>query len=357
MIWLILLLAAVVLGLLQSKWAQTALQRLKVDVELDQLLVQPGESVKLRTTVANYSKLPVLFVRLQVHLPLQAKIAAEPAWIREHCTETLQRRHVEERFSLFGLRSSTRTTDFAVSARGEYRIGSFRLSTGDLLGFRESSRDGTGQSLVVMPDRAADRQALSAVGGFLGDRSVRRFIMEDPVLTVGFRDYTGSEPMKAISWTRSAVAGKLQVKQFDHTAEQTVMVLLNVEGGRPEQLEGCFRLARMACEQLEKRKISYGLRTNGNLPGPVSKLFYLPEGLGESHLHSVLYSLGRADYACYYSLGYLLQQTLQHRRNNEAYILITPVLGPQEQAGVRRLASAAGNEICVLVGEQEVRSE
>lgn len=182
--------------------------------------------------------------------------------------------------SLMPRQRCRRQVRFAIGKRGAYQVGSYRLSAGDLLGVSEVSVHGGGQELVVMPERSDDLGMLQALGGFLGDISVRRFILEDPILTVGFRDYTGREPMKAISWTRTAMTGALQVKQYDHTAEQNVVVLLNVEGGSGKDLEECFRMTRSVCEELERKKIPYAFRTNGNLPGPVGKVFSLASGLG-----------------------------------------------------------------------------
>lgn len=353
MIWIVLLLAAVLLAIAQSRWAGAALRKLSLEGSTDHVLAEPGEKITWSAKLNNHSRLPVLFSRLQLHFPGNTVFAAEDAWISSHCRQTLQQWHVEEKFSLLPLKSRTRKIVFSLPDRGVYSIGSYRLSAGDLLGFREEAMNGPGESVVVMPREAKNQKLLEALGGFLGDISVRRFILEDPILTVGFRDYTGREPMKSISWTRSATAGKLQVKQFDHTAEQTVMILLNVEGGKPEQLEGCFRLMRSVCQQLERRKIPYGLRTNGSLPGPVSKLFFLAEGLGSSHLNAILYALGRADYACYHSFRYLTQQTLQHRKKNEAYILITPHVDGDTRNCLKLLQTAVGNPVCVLSGEEE----
>ena len=60
--------------------------------------------------------------------------------------------------------------------------------------------------------------------------------------------------MRAISWTRTAQTGTLQVKQYDYTAERHIVVLLNTEGAEEKQLEECLRLTRSVCEKLEQRK-------------------------------------------------------------------------------------------------------
>lgn len=354
MSWLILGLAALVLAVLERIWAPYALKSLRFRGSCDHAMAEPGQTVTWSGTVENTSRLPIPFVRLIETFPHQAKVKAEDKWVQEHCNQSVLQWYVEEKMTIAPRQSRTRKVQFAVERRGVYRIGSYQLSAGDLLGFREASKTGDSQELVIIPELSKNKQSIDAVGGFLGDISVRRFILEDPILTVGFRDYTGREPMKSISWTRTATAGKLQVRQYDHTAEQHVMILLNVEGASEEELEECFRLMRTVCEELERKKIPYGFRTNGNLQGPVGKLFWMAEGLGSRHVNTILYGLGRADGTCYYSFRSLTNRTLQHRKSNESYIVVTPPLTEKSAPCVRALEAAVGNGVCVLIGKAEV---
>lgn len=346
------LLAGLLLAFLEKNWAGWALKKLRFTGSCDRVFAEPGEAVTWKATVENTWRLPVPFVRVWESFPTAAKVKAEPGWVRSHCREAMRQWHVEERLSLLPRQRITRSVAMTFEKRGVYTLGGTRLSAGDLFGFNEETLDIPGQSIVVIPERSKKRISTQAVGGFLGDISVRRFILEDPILTIGFRDYTGREPMKAVSWTRTAVTGTMQVKQYDHTAEQTVQVLLNVENGTPGALEEAFRLTRSVCEELEKKKIPFGLRTNGNLPGPVGKLFHLSDGLGQSHLSTILYALGRADYTCYQSFRYLTTQTLRHRKSNEAYIVITPALREDGKACIRSLEQAVGSALCVLTAEE-----
>lgn len=353
----VVLLAVILLAVLNHLWAPESLKKLRLHGSSDKLLAEPGETVTWTAVVENHSRLPVLFARLWQHFPAEAQIAGDPKWIESHRTVSFQQWHTEERMSLMPRQRCTRSVSFTFEKRGAYSVGNYRLSAGDLLGVSETGRAGTGREIVVMPHRSKNAAAIQALGGFLGDISVRRFILEDPILTVGFRDYTGREPMKAISWTRTAMTGSLQVRQYDHTAEQIVVVLLNVENGAGETLEECFRLTRTVCETLESRKISYAFRTNGNLPGPVGKVFSLAEGLGGTHLSTILYGLGKADDTCFQSLRYLVRHTLNQRKNHEAYIVITPPLNEQGIAAVKMLESAAGSGVCLLTAEaQEVEA-
>ena len=63
----------------------------------------------------------------------------------------------------------------------------------------------------------------------------------------GFRDYTGREPMKQISFTATARTGRMMVKQFDHTLDVTVSVVLNLDARLPSGMarplmETCFSM-------------------------------------------------------------------------------------------------------------------
>ena len=354
MIWILVILAIVILSLLERRWAPYALQRIQFHGQCDKILAQPGETVTWTSTVENHSPLPLPFVRLELRFPNELKATNNDNRSRLHRRTGLQKWHTEERLSLRARQSKSRTLTFVPTRRGEFSPGACRLSIGDLLGFEESALEIPPQTLVVMPEKAGHKQSLNAVSGFLGDISVRRFILEDPILSTGFRDYTGREPLKDVSWTRTAMTGALQVKQYDHTAEQSVTVLLNTEGGTAEELEGAFRLTRSVCEELEHRKIPFSIRTNGSLPGPVSKLFHLGEGLGSQHLNTILYGLGRADYTCYFSFSQLVRKALDQRKSNESFIVITPREDPSLIPGIRQLEAASGSPVCILYGCKEV---
>ena len=347
MIWLCL--AVVVLIILDRILTPKLLATLKYESRFDCIMAEPNEPVTLESTIENSRRLPVPFVRLQHRLPSDAELCDETNIVRD----TLFYRNTEEKFSVRSRSYVKKSFRFSIGRRGIFEVGKYQLSVGDFFGFREERHFGDGSSIVIIPSRCERISTLQALGGFIGDISVRRFIMDDPILTIGFRDYTGHEPMKSISWTRTATAGSLQVKEFDRTAEQTVTVLLNVSGGSDEELEDCFRLTRTVCERLEKEKIPYAFRTNGFLPSPTGAIFNLPDGLGYHHLSTILYGLGGANYTCFYSLHTLIHQSLMKRKHNESFIVITPEPDENDQLILQRLQAFSSNPMCVLVGKED----
>ena len=343
MIWVCL--AVIILIILDRIFTPKLLAALRYSARFDRVIAEPNEPITLQATIENSKRLPIPFVRLQHQLPPDAELCRE-------ATDAALLRSNEEKFSLAKRACVQKSFRFSINRRGIYDVGNYRLSVGDLFGFREESLFGEGDKIVIIPAKSDRVNALQALGGFIGDISVRRFIMDDPILTVGFRDYTGREPMKSISWTRTAISGSLQIKEFDHTAEQTVTVLLNVSGGTDEELEDCFRLARTVCERLEQEKIPYAFRTNGFLPSPTGAIFTLPDALGQSHLSTILCGLGGANYTCFYSLHSLIHQSLLKRKHNESFIVVTPEPDENDRLILHHLQSFSSNPICVLVGKE-----
>lgn len=353
MIWLFLICLAVLAGVLEWKLAGWTLADLRYAASCDTLLAEPGQAVTFTSTVENQGLLPVLYIQLVEYLPAGAELQEDEAWIAEHVYSRAKELCVKDRTYLLPRRRRTSRLRFSMPQRGWYRLGGAVVSAGDFLGMRESSRQETpGGELVVIPSRCGAPDVLRTLGGFLGDISVRRFILADPILTVGFREYTGREPLKDISWTQTARSGRMLVKQYDYTVDVTVTVLLNAEGGTHAQLEQCYRLTRTVCEELEARGIPYAFRTNGDLIGPVDFVSFVSEGLGRRHLQTILYGLGRAHCLCMSSLESLVEKCIRSQRPNEGFLVVTPPLSPRQRALVDRLRG--GGTVCVLTGEEDL---
>ena len=169
---------------------------------------------------------------------------------------------------------------------------------------------------------------------------------------LGFREYTGREPQKQIAWTQSLRAGKLLVKEFDHTLDLSVTVLLDVALHNDPQgealIEECFRLARTVCETLEQQRIQYGFLTNAMAAGALGHWQSVTEGLGESHLMAILEGLGRATYDHVEDFEETLERAARMAEQGRSHVIITPVKDERVQAGARLLEARTGGQVCIL---------
>lgn len=214
----------------------------------------------------------------------------------------------------------------AISKRGRYILKNPLLFFGDFLGLREKRRElGLFREVVVAPREYEDTSVTQVLGKFLGEYSVRRFIFEDPVLTLGFREYSGREPMKMISWKQSAQRQTLMVKEYDHTIEPVLSILVNVETlseNASEQIEKTFSIARSVCSSLESKGISYDIYTNASLAGGDSCT--ITEGLGARHFSKVMELLGRSMTQAAFSYSKLLKLARETGGNERGLIIISP---------------------------------
>lgn len=322
-------------------------KRLVYSYEYDKTLVEPGQTVTLTSRVRNISRLPVMYVGLSEYLP-------EGALPEE--TQTHLEKHFGEYRSSYAMtlpphRLFTAKLQFHFVQRGVYTLGKYYLENGDYLGLRTNVKTGKlSKQLVVMPQRSDNTRALQALGGYIGEISVRRFILEDPVLTVGCREYTAHEPMKSIAWNQTARTGRMLVKQFDHTVEASATVLLNLQGGTEEDREECLRLTRNVCEELERKRISYDFYTNGDLRLPQKTLTWLAQGLGIQHYRTVMYGLGTSKCNNLTSFAELVNRCIRSRRPQNGYILITPPLSADKESVLRKLRGFSEYDVCVLIG-------
>lgn len=345
MIAFIILAAIFMLGVLEWASRQDSLRHVHLQFQTDRELCEPGECVTLRYEVYNTSPFPILSAGLAIRFDDAVELREEEAWCRRHVTRDFSGMRADHHFYLLPYRRFKGKLRFTLKRRGIFEIGQYYLQTGDLLGLDPEIRSGELGVRVVCTAELAGEQELQTLGGFLGDVSVRRFLHEDPMMLIGYREYSGREPMKQISWMQSAKAGRLMVRQQDYTVDRNVTVLVNMEASQPYISERCLSLTRSVCEQLEKAKIPYAMESNGDLRS-------LGEGLGPSHLRFILHRIGLSRLTGYTSFPDLVEHCARRPRIGCSYIVISPALTDRGLAALERLQACSDQKICVLYGER-----
>lgn len=349
MIWFLLITAAIAL-LLQGLSLREGLDGVEGDHKPDKLLVEPDETFRIKVTLRNGTRRFIPFLRVRERLE-------EPLRPREEKARTADRRNggslVELTTWLRPRQQLTCDIPVVLARRGRYVLQNFTLCSGDFLGLRErEKRCGRFREVVAAPKELPSARLSEIFGGFLGEMSVTRFILEDPVLTLGFREYTGREPMKSISWAQSARMNQLMVRKNDYTQEPSAAVILNVESAREDReevLEICFSLARTVCSMLEKEGVRYSFVSNAALLGGGDGWGNAVDGLGERHYQGILERLGRASYEPVMSLARMLEQETA-RPTSAGRILITVGGEPLPQRPLNRLREAASGRLLILDG-------
>jgi len=151
--------------------------------------------------------------------------------------------------------------------------------------------------------------------------------MEDPILTVGIKEYTGTEPYHTIHWASSLKCGKLMVRQFDHSTDRSVKIILNIETAKPfwanideAKIEKCISIARSIVEQLEAICVPFVCCTDADTDDCNDSR----SGCGRTHTRAILEMLGGITYRLRCPLEQLLLDMGKTLKPNTSVILITP---------------------------------
>ena len=327
---IIVLAALIIIAFIVERWSMSnALKGVGINYGPSVPLAAPDEQFELVSNLSNRSRRFVPFIKAQEGLPSCLTFHSPSAKIRIDF-----RGEMQHMFTTYLMpRSALRRSETAsISQRGRYLFNTAQLSGGDFLGLNENNlRVSMFSEIVIYPRESPSGNVQEVMGGFLGDISVRRFIMEDPVLTAGFREYTGREPMKTISWSQSARVGKLMVKSFDYTTEPAVTVLLNVECNTHDNdkydaeslIESCYSITHTVCRILEERRIKYEFYTNATSSGAFSDWSYIAEGLGKKHFFTILEGMGRASYRATEPFSASIKRV--ENRGINSLIIITPL--------------------------------
>ena len=346
MIPFVLLFTVLILALVEILSRRDELRRLHVRFSLDTQLAEPGEIVTLRYTVSNLSPLPLLYTGLTLLLDTDFTLEEDEAFQRRHVKVDYAGLRVSHRFSLGPRRQFSGKLRFSIKKRGLYDVGKFYLESGDFLGLKPQVRSGEIEARVICTAASCDTPSIRALGGNLGTISVRRFLYDDPSMVLGYRDYSGREPMKQISWNQTAKAGRLIVRQNDFTTDSAAEVIVNMDPSRPALMERCLSLTVTVCQMLEQRKIPYALCSNGDL-------FSITAGLGASHLFFIQRRIGLSRLTGYFGFADLIETCLRARKSNCTFIVVTPTLDEYCQGAVGRLARYADQPPIVLCAEKE----
>lgn len=117
------------------------------------------------------------------------------------------------------------------------------------------------------------------------------------------------------------------VKQFDHTIEASVSIILDVEGrgleGDTDKKEAAFSYVRSLCELLESRGTKYDFLTNATTADTHARWSYKPEDLGLHHFSAIMEGLGRASHNHVETLDTLCKNFVQKKNYDRFVILVT----------------------------------
>ena len=351
--WIFLIVILLLAALLEALSLRGGAARADGDFILSKVRAEAGETIELRLTVRNLGRLPISYLAARIGFPLTAALPEEADVKLDRSLAT-----VTEVFRLWGRQIRSRSLPFTICKRGVHTISGRTLERGDFLGLRLSTaRLDCRRIILVYPPRLESGALLEALGSECGELSARRWLLRDPVLTLGVREYTGAEPMHEISWSQTARRGELTVREFDFTRSLNCCVILCVNGlGEDEEdlLDRCCGAARTVCDTLIESGIEATLCTNAALAGyRTAPMRAATASLGRQM--NVLDILARVSSASCSSPAELALAALDEKQEAAAFVLIAPHAGDNFTAALDTINARSGfDALAIYVDALEV---
>lgn len=233
-----------------------------------------GQTLELIEEIKNEKILPVPWLRAESRIPLEIAFSHEQ--LDAH--EVIGGLYHKSIFYLPPMHRLTRHHEVTLRRRGVYDAGSVALTAGDLFALVRAERQcQTPCVIVVYPRLLTDDELPDPANRWLGEAVVKRWIMPDPFLVTGIRDYRAGDSLRDIHWRASARTGDLRVKVRDYTSDPRALVILNVQT-TPNQwadvgeydretIEQGIRIAATLCLRALKSGMDAGFATNACLGG------------------------------------------------------------------------------------------
>jgi uncharacterized protein (DUF58 family) len=273
-------------------------------------------------------------------------------------------------FSLRWYERSRRTYNLIFRKRGIYPLGPCKLTSGDLFGIYEKTQEAAGvDRLTVFPTLLPLDELHLSPEYPIGDERSRRRISEDPNQMMGVRDYHPEDNFRKIHWPATARMGELQVKLYQPTSAQVLIVCLNVathlrywEGISPDLLEYMLSLTASLVDRGIQNGYRVGLISNGCLTNS-DQPFHTQPGRSPQQLATLLSALAGITPVVVAPFERLLLREIPRAPFGATLLILSAVINPELVEAILRLKkherritllSVAGDAPPILPGIQSL---
>jgi uncharacterized protein (DUF58 family) len=185
--------------------------------------------------------------------------------------------------------------------------------------------------LLVYPRGVALEELPFPSHSWLGNVAVRRWILDDPYLTAGIRDYRPGDSFRSVNWKATARVGSLQAHRRDHTSDHRLVICLNIEVTaamwntvtQPERIELGIRYAAAVAEFAIANGMDTGLLCNGWLQGEPKAPFWLDPSGGQLQHERLFTYLAKLQLETTGNMSYLLDREAETAVSHTDYLIIT----------------------------------
>lgn len=292
-----LILAAIVVGE-YILYDRTGLKKVSYKLSISTPEAFEGDVIEIVEEIENAKWLPLVWVRSEISCSQWLTFKGQTLTRNE---QDEQRGLISGIFVLRGYRKCRRVWKVKCEKRGVMTFDNVVITASDLFGLSKRAMMIKVTDTVRVLPSPADMETGELSGDlFIGNMQVRRFVLPDPFMISGAREYTGREPMNRIHWLQTARTGDLMVYNNEFTTERRIMVILNMQRSVSayEQpmtlpvLESQIKAAAFVLDYCVKANAECALAVNG------AERLYMPPAGGYAHFMNALRQLAELENVC-----------------------------------------------------------
>lgn len=337
-----------------GKWG---LSRIQYTRSFSEVAVVEGEEIEMVDEITNKKFLPVPWLRLESKISkyLQFQKQSETDHDIDHggFHRTL--------FSLMPYQKIRRRQYLTCMKRGHYHFENVDITTGDVFGFGETFKSVQAEAEIIVYPRIVPLDEIPLPShSWLGDIVVRRWIIEDPFLTSGVRDYSYGDPLHSINWKATARVDRLQVTKKDFSADHYLMIYVNFNQTGDIWLpivdEELIEKSLSYAATIAQYSISKGIRTgfgcNSYRGENKNESIRIQPENSKQQLSHIFETLAKVEVDSKRSIDSFLKEDIDNKIEGVDILMITAVVTDTMKENINKLESL-GNSVEILMLESE----
>ncbi|MFA9557056.1 DUF58 domain-containing protein [Evansella sp. AB-rgal1] len=342
-----------------------ALRNIKYTRYFSQEAVFEGETVEMIEEIVNQKVLPVPWLRLE------SKFSSHLQFKQQSTLEIVDNQFHRSLFSLMPYQKVTRRHYITAEKRGHYWQNFVTMSSGDPFGLVIKKQEiDVSADIYIYPQLVPIEDIPLPSTSWQGDITVRRWIMEDPFIIAGVREYSTGDPMKSVNWNATARTNSLQVSKMDYTSDHHLMIYVNFDLTEdiwmPIKDEAIIEKAISYAASIAQHSIEQGIGTgfgcNSYIIEPdeevkrIKHSVRVEPGSGQDQLQYIFQTMAKVKMDRSMNFNSFLGEDISFNRKDTDILIITVYVTETMEQQIRELESN-GNSIEVLLLNDTVTDE
>lgn len=309
-----------------------------------------GDSIYLVESVYNKKIFPVPWLKVDIHSSRWLDFAGTCSVVHQDS------RRVTSSFVLKGYQKTTRRWKVKCLKRGVFTTENVTLVSGDLLNLNTVSIPvKVDAGIIVYPEIIELEDMFVPVDYLQSENIIRRWIIDDPFIISGAREYQPGDPVKRVHWPATAREGRLMIRKNDYTSQLGITILLNMQSKLYEYTDvvnkNIAEIGIKAAATLLDRSLASGapvrFGTNGCTAGEAGQMIFTGEAADREHVAGLLKILASLSLKSVKDFEIFVGDRIPDIENTSVIIITSYMSG--NMCDQIRMLEAGGNSVTVLL--------